>query len=218
MKAALIRFFSSLKVWTTLLGLTVLALAHWGINVDANTQAEIAGLFAVLLGAQGLADHGKEAALINAKNPPVVVGLPNTLPDVSPAPASATAPAKAAVVMLSILVLGSGLTMNGCSHDARATTIKTALISADALEAGFLAWDRQHELDLVASATSPGDATTKLDAYHAKRSKVDLVFALYFKAVAVASQLNDDHSVASIALAAIEVEKTIADLKNGGTK
>ena len=65
---ALKSLLESAKVWTLLIGLSATFLAKYGIHVDDATAQLIAGGFAILLGAQGMADHGKAAALINAKS------------------------------------------------------------------------------------------------------------------------------------------------------
>lgn len=66
MKDALRRLLSSMKTWTLLIGLTATFLAKYGIHVDDQTAQYIAGGFALLLGMQGVTDHGKAAAQITA--------------------------------------------------------------------------------------------------------------------------------------------------------
>ncbi len=64
MKDALVRLFSSAKFWTMLIGLAVTLGARYGFQVDADVMWMIAGLVGILLGAQGLTDHGKSAAMV----------------------------------------------------------------------------------------------------------------------------------------------------------
>ncbi len=66
MKQALTDLFSSKKFLTALVALIVTVGAKYGLKLDDQFVLGILGLFAVLLGAQGAADHGKEAAQINA--------------------------------------------------------------------------------------------------------------------------------------------------------
>lgn len=66
MKDAIIRLLSSMKFWTVILGIVTALGAKYGINVDPEVYWSIVGLFGLLLGAQGLADHGKEAAKVAA--------------------------------------------------------------------------------------------------------------------------------------------------------
>jgi hypothetical protein len=62
----LVRFFTSLKVWTAIVGALSVYLAKKGIILDPSIAGELAMFAAVLLGAQGLADHGKEKAKVEA--------------------------------------------------------------------------------------------------------------------------------------------------------
>jgi hypothetical protein len=66
MKEALLGLLGSKKAWTVVLALGTLGGAKLGLEVDAPTFWAIAGLFIALVGAQGLTDHGKESAKINA--------------------------------------------------------------------------------------------------------------------------------------------------------
>ncbi len=69
MKAALLALLASKKFLTTLVAIGVTIGARYGLQLDPEFCYAILGLFAVLLGAQGAADHGKSAAEINAANP-----------------------------------------------------------------------------------------------------------------------------------------------------
>jgi hypothetical protein len=66
-KKALAALLSSKKFVTALTGAAVAIGAKFGLELDNEIVAAIIGLFAVAVGAQGLADHGKEKALIEAK-------------------------------------------------------------------------------------------------------------------------------------------------------
>jgi hypothetical protein len=94
----------------------------------------------------------------------------------------------------------------------RQTTITTALISVNAAESAFLAWDGQHQLDLVKSALNKDDADEKLKAYRAQRAKFNLVMKAAYAALGVAAQVNDDHSVAGMVQAAAIVAQELAAL------
>ena len=87
MKDALTRLVSSAKFWTLVLGLLTTFLAKYGVHVDDSTSQYIAMGFALLLGAQAAADHGKSAALINAAA---------AAPAIPAAPAAPAAEVKAA--------------------------------------------------------------------------------------------------------------------------
>ncbi len=76
MKAALARLLGSAKFWTAIIGLCVTAgaslFARYGIEVSTEAVQQTAGtvalIFSILIGAQGIADHGKSAAEIKAAN------------------------------------------------------------------------------------------------------------------------------------------------------
>lgn len=55
-----------MKFWTMILGLLTAIGAKYGFKVDPDVFWSIVSLFGLLIGAQGLADHGKEAAKITA--------------------------------------------------------------------------------------------------------------------------------------------------------
>jgi len=65
MRQAIADLLSSKKFITMVVGLIVAIGARKGFDVDGEIVAAILGLFAVLIGAQGAADHGKEAARIH---------------------------------------------------------------------------------------------------------------------------------------------------------
>lgn len=54
------------KFWTAIIAVITLIAASKGFDVDPKTLWGIVGIFVTLLGAQGLTDMGKSAALINA--------------------------------------------------------------------------------------------------------------------------------------------------------
>jgi hypothetical protein len=62
MKKALVDLFSSKKFLTLIAGLVVAGVARFGVQADPETIVAILSLFAVLIGAQGATDFGKEAA------------------------------------------------------------------------------------------------------------------------------------------------------------
>lgn len=64
MKKVLAELLGSKKVVTTLIGVAATVAARKGFELDTELCMAIAGAFAVLVGAQGAADHGKEAAKI----------------------------------------------------------------------------------------------------------------------------------------------------------
>jgi uncharacterized membrane protein len=69
MSQALLDLIKSKKFWTAVVGIVAVLTARLGLHVDDATQAEIVGIIVTLIGAQGLADHGKEAAAIASAKP-----------------------------------------------------------------------------------------------------------------------------------------------------
>lgn len=68
MKTALLALLSSKKFLTTLLGTLTAIAAKYGLEVDPEIYWSIVGLTAVLVGAQGLNDHGKAKAEIETRH------------------------------------------------------------------------------------------------------------------------------------------------------
>lgn len=101
----------------------------------------------------------------------------------------------------------------GCHPTTRETTIKVALSSADAASAGFIAWDREHQAAIVASAKSHEDGATKLGAYRSKQADVLLAFVALYQSIAIAATLNDSQSVAAIVLAAGHLQEAIREIE-----
>lgn len=106
-----------------------------------------------------------------------------------------------------IAIAAAGLpSLGGCAANQRETTIKAAMVSVDSARDGFLAYDRAHELSLVAhcdpavdtkeQCAAKVDASNKaLAAYQAKRAKIDPLFGAAYRAVAAAELLADDPSL-----------------------
>lgn len=94
----------------------------------------------------------------------------------------------------------------GCGGSQRETTIRGALVSIDSARDGFLAYDRAHEMSLVAHCNPVVDSKeqcqSKVDAsnkaladYQAKRAKIDPLIAFAYRSVAAAWLLNDQPSL-----------------------
>lgn len=75
-KAPLARQLTSMKVWTVIIWMTLTPSSAWlashGFELSDETVGKIAGymtiIFGILLGTQGLADHGKAKAEIESRN------------------------------------------------------------------------------------------------------------------------------------------------------
>ena len=94
MKKALAALFSSKKFLVMITAIVAYILARVGWDVDPGKIDSLLGVVAVYLGAQGIADHGKEAALVTAASAAAADGaLTQRLLGTAPAPTGiATSP------------------------------------------------------------------------------------------------------------------------------
>lgn len=143
---------------------------------------------------------------------PVVAGAPAAKPATAGFAARPLVFGLGMVGLVAIAVVAGA----GCGASQRETTIKTTFLSVDAARDGFLAYDRSHELSLVAhcdpAVDSKEQCTAKVAAsqkaladYQAKRAKVDLAFATAYRSMTAAQIINTDQSVASMAAAAAQL-------------
>lgn len=100
-------------------------------------------------------------------------------------------PSLAAVVavFLCLLVVNAA-----CSGSQRTKALRTTVIALNTARDGMLAFDQQHQLDLVNGATSREDGEAKLAAYRTKRIVVVNAFEVAYRAVAVAATASDNPS------------------------
>lgn len=68
MKQAIADLLSSKKFITAIVALLVTAGARYGLALDPEVCVAVLSVFAVLIGAQGAADHGKEAARLHVES------------------------------------------------------------------------------------------------------------------------------------------------------
>jgi hypothetical protein len=114
---------------------------------------------------------------------------------------------------VSILILALGFA--GCAGSTRTTAIHTALITANAANAGFIAYDGPHELAIVNASTSREQAESQLAQYRAKRAEVEKALIVLFQAIAVASTLDDSQSLAAVVSAGTHLQALVAALEGG---
>lgn len=93
-----------------------------------------------------------------------------------------------------------------CGSNARKDTLHVAFVSAVASRDAFKVWDKQHQDEIVANATSHDDGRAKLDAYREKRNAVLTMLIDVLQAINTAQEANTDSSVTTAL-------KLLADLK-----
>jgi len=173
--------FGSKKFITMLVGVAVALGARYGLLLDSELVAAIIGLFAITIGAQGLADQGKEAAKESAT--------------------------KNAAPLLAVFLLGAMAmtSQTGCGASARETTLRAAMTGLTIASDGFVAFDRAYQSEIVAKATNQAEGGATLAAYRARREMVLGAFAAAFHAIATAAVLNSDDKSLAAAVAAADL-------------
>lgn len=100
--------------------------------------------------------------------------------------------------------------------------LATALSATNAAREAFISWDGDHQLTIVAGATSREDGEKKLADYRARRADVVAAFTLAYSSIAaaeVAFELREERSLALAreALASVlAVRSAVEQLRNGG--
>lgn len=87
-------------------------------------------------------------------------------------------PVRAGFLLLAALAVGCA------SHQAQ---LQTAMATLNAARDGFVAWDRQHQADLVKQSTTIEAAKSALDEYRTKRAPVLDGFQIAYQTLAAAA-------------------------------
>ena len=74
-----------------------------------------------------------------------------------------------------------------CGANAKQQTLKTSLVSVNAVRDGFLAWDSIHQRTIVEDVTTRADGEARLKEYRQKRSKLEIAFSITYKLLATAA-------------------------------
>lgn len=104
------------------------------------------------------------------------------------------------VVLLVVLV--------ACGANVREQTLRTTYTGVTAAQAGFLAWDRVHQLELAQTATTYEHGVEQLHAYHAAREPVLEAFEATYRALAAAAIADKDDESLFSAVRAFERLRT----------
>lgn len=111
-----------------------------------------------------------------------------------------------------ILSVTAALALLACGASQRQDTIKAALVTTDASQAAYLAYDANRQAEIVAAATSLEQGRAALSKYRGDRSKVDAAFTVAYRAIAMAAMLSDDQSLISLQTAVADVVTIVTAL------
>lgn len=128
------------------------------------------------------------------------------------APTSSTA---YGLAMICLLLFGCSV-MGACNRSQRTDTLRAGIVSVNAARDGFLQWDRIHQRDIVAAATSRDDAERQLASYQHDREPILNGFQVAYRALALAATQSDDPSL-KLALASVgELVDAVHAMLHGG--
>lgn len=103
-----------------------------------------------------------------------------------------------------------------CGASAREKTIRTTFVAARTLQAGFEAWDKEHQLEIARTAPTQLIGLAELTTYKQKRAPVLASFEIVYRTLAAAAIVNDDHHSLTAAVAAFEqLERAVQTLTGG---
>lgn len=140
-----------------------------------------------------------------------VVNQPPAAPPVS----HDTAPVvTGSATTVALLIAVASVLNQGCATSTRDSSIKTAMIAIEATDKAFVSYDSMELSSIVAKATSQEDGKARLAVYRKKQGEVVKALIAAYTAIGVAAQLNDDHSLASMA----EAIKTVVAAVQSITK
>lgn len=110
---------------------------------------------------------------------------------------------------LLLLAFALSASQPACAHPP--SPLKVAMVTLTAASDGFTAWDKAHQMDIVAKATSEADGQAKLGAYRARRGVAMAAVEQAYRAIAAAALLKADKTNAIIFAQA--AAKALADLQ-----
>lgn len=105
------------------------------------------------------------------------------------------------------------------SHQAE---LRIALTTINAASDGFVAWDDQHQADVVAHAVSLDQGKADLASYRKKREPVIRIFAVAYKATATAALEPTTENLLVLAADLADLKTAVVELgaswpKDGGS-
>jgi S-adenosylmethionine synthetase len=100
-----------------------------------------------------------------------------------------------------------------CSMSAQQKALHATYIGVKAAEAGFDAWDHDHQADIVAKAPDLATGEARLNAYHATRGPVLQAFMLVYQLLYVAASDTTQERIDAAIAAATTLYQLIETIK-----
>lgn len=202
------------EFWLKLAAILLTALYASGVIPTTGPLAQALAIGATILGALGYTVSRTMAK--NAAAMQTLTGEVTSQEDAAaPAPARAPQAGHARLTLLTLLALfavaACSLTV-GCGASARQKEITTTMTVLDAAQAGYIAFDARHQLDIVKAAPDKATGEAQLGAWRQTQAKVETGLTAAWRAVAVAATVNNDQSMTSMLQAAQIVEQELAAL------
>lgn len=98
---------------------------------------------------------------------------------------------------LKMLVLALAL-LASCSGNQRQKTLKAALVSVEAAQESFIAWDAAHQRTIVLTASTAEEGEAALQAYREKRRTIEAGFEVAYQGIAAAALEHEDVSLREV--------------------
>ncbi len=121
------------------------------------------------------------------------------------------APSLSLFVLVFALCLG-GAGISACANQ-RTSTIHSSLVAVNVARDGFVAWDRQHQHEIVKAATTRDEVQRNIADYIVKRAPVVEGFEAAYRALAIAATQSDDTSLAAALRAGAELFEQVKKLR-----
>lgn len=102
-----------------------------------------------------------------------------------------------------------------CTQQDRANTLRASLTAVNTAKAGFVAWDRRHQMQIVEASKTREEAEGALFAYRARRTPVVEGFEVAYRALAVAATQTDEPSLRGALATAADLVDAVRRLIGG---
>lgn len=102
-----------------------------------------------------------------------------------------------------------------CTQQDRANTLRASLTAVNTAKAGFIAWDRRHQMQIVDASKTREEAESALFAYRARRTPVVEGFEVAYRALAVAATQTDEPSLRGALATAADLVDAVRRLIGG---